>query len=68
VKGVSKKEMKRSSRLLKQVKENLPQAIKWLEENGTPAYWRLDKEGKIEIITIDPLVAKREGCTRAFLS
>ena len=51
------------------VAKNLLKAIKYLEEEeGIPVYWKLDDNGEITMITVDPEVAKQKGCVRAILS
>ena len=55
--------------LVELVAKNLMKAIRYLEEEkGVPVYWKLDDNGNITMITIDPEVAKQKGCIKATLS
>jgi len=67
---MNQKEIRRLISVVKKSEKNLRKALLRLNENGTPVYWRRqrDREGTIEVITTDLVVADKEGCSRAFLS
>ena len=56
---------KKSEQVAKFVETNLLKKIMYLERKGIPVYWKLDKEGKIIVLTTDLKIAKEKGCVRS---